>query len=93
MSAAQTPGQTAAFALSIKASTGYRSHIEGSCTPEQFGAAVAALHGNRTPLELELLAGLQALITDIELSPRFGGETWRSMIAGRDLLARAGAAA
>lgn len=49
------PGPNAAYVFSIDASTGYQATTEGVCTPEQYGNALAALHGNRTTLEQSLL--------------------------------------
>lgn len=49
---------TATFVLSIQSTTGYEAQTEGICTPEQYGAAIAALHGKPTPAEKELLEAL-----------------------------------
>jgi hypothetical protein len=43
----QFPAHIATFTLAIRSNTGYRSITEGRCTPEQYGAALAALEGYR----------------------------------------------
>jgi hypothetical protein len=53
MSATPTPG--ADYSLSINADSGYQSTTSGRCTPEQYGAAIAALHNKLTTTELRLL--------------------------------------
>lgn len=63
MSAAKhTPQPTAKFVLSIDATTGYQSTTEGTCTPDQYGDAMAALHGKRTSREDDLLEALLAVL-------------------------------
>lgn len=50
----------ASFTLSIDADSGYQCMTEGRCTSEQYGAAMAALHGKRAPAETSLIEGIEA---------------------------------
>jgi hypothetical protein len=54
------------YTLSINADSGYQSTTQGRCTPEQYGAAIAALHGNPTAKERELQAEVERLRTENE---------------------------
>lgn len=97
MSTEHTPGPTAAYVFSIDASTGYQATTEGVCTPEQYGNALAALHGNRTTLEQELLAALQGLMPTLNRVMHLSSGTWdldddESVKAARDAIANAGGA-
>lgn len=50
--------QMADYTLTIKADSGYESTTEGRCTAEQYGQAIAALHGEapqRKPLTDEMV--------------------------------------
>lgn len=58
------------YTLKVVAESGYESETEGRCSAEQYGAAMAVLHGNRTALEKQLLEAAQAAWNCIaELSP------------------------
>lgn len=61
MEAKHTTGPSASYVLSIDASTGYQTTTEGICTPDQYGAAMAVLHSNKTDLETELLNALESV--------------------------------
>ena len=57
----QTPGPMANYQLSISADSGYESSTEGRCTADQYGIAIAALHGE-TPTSLDLIAAAPDLL-------------------------------
>jgi hypothetical protein len=56
---APLPAPVAKYVLSIHADSGYRSTTDGRCTVGQYSAAMAALHGNPTPTERQLLSVLR----------------------------------
>lgn len=47
------------FTLSIDADSGYQQTTEGRCTPEQYGAAMAVLHGRQTPAEKSVTESIE----------------------------------
>lgn len=61
MTAQHTPGPMASYTLGISADSGYESSTEGRCTADQYGIAIAALHGE-TPTSLDLIAAAPDLL-------------------------------
>lgn len=52
----------ASYTLGISADSGYESSTEGRCTADQYGIAIAALHGE-TPTSLDLIAAAPELLS------------------------------
>lgn len=71
MSSKQT--DMADYTLKVVAESGYESETEGRCTAEQYGAAMAVLHGNRTALEKQLL---EVLTIAAEVAQHEDGCRW-----------------
>jgi hypothetical protein len=96
MSAKHTPGPWASYTLSISADSGYESSTEGRCTADQYGIAIAALHGE-TPTSLDLIAAapdllqaLQAIVKSLADQDDEGMiEHAQPMIAARAAIAKA----
>ena len=83
-----TNEQMADYSLIIKADSGYESTTEGRCSAEQYGQAIAALHGEapqRKPLTDEQM---QFLATAIEQAQQIIDTHNAEFITVRDDLRR-----
>lgn len=62
--------QMAAYTLIIQADSGYESTTEGRCTAEQYGQAMAALHGTspaqRKPLTDEEISDIWCKVSNTD---------------------------
>ena len=66
-----TNEQMADYRLIIKADSGYESTTEGRCSAEQYGQAIAALHGE-VPQRKPLTRGqIREIEVDVSLNPSF----------------------
>lgn len=79
----------AKYTLHIVADSGYSSDTVGWCTPDQYGAAMASLHGKRTPLETELLEALRESLIFMEANTMGGDDTLASIQKAHAAIAKA----